>query len=145
MKNVNNYPIVKEYNLSLIDNLPYKLGSTFDENNIDLELRMAHKGTSVYCSYRHSELFLFGNIYESKCYLWFAKDYLLSINYKMENKHFDFFKAAINSDLPNGYELEKNYLEEENLYTVSIDDITISLQCLDENFFLLNIAYHDRF
>lgn len=36
---MNNYPEVKEYQISFIDNLPYKLGSTFDENNIDLELQ----------------------------------------------------------------------------------------------------------
>ena len=139
---MNNYPEVKEYKISFIDNLPYRLGSTFDENNIDLELKKEYDDISVYRSYRYSELILFGTIFEPECYLWFAKDWLLAINYKIENKYFEIFKEAINSEVPDGYKLEDDPLEVENVPTIYIEDIMICLNKLNKNHFILKVQYH---
>jgi len=139
---MNNYPEVKEYKINFIDNLPYKLGSKFDENNIDLELKKKNDDISVYRSYRFSELILFGTISEPECYLWFGMDCLLAINYKIDNKYFEIFKEAINSELPNGSKLEDDPLKVESVPTVYIEDMMICLQKLNKNFFLLTVQYH---
>jgi len=141
---MSNYPKVKEYQINFIDNLPYKLGSTFDENNIDLELKKKFDIINYYRSYKHSEIILFGTIFESDCYLWFAKDFLCTIEYKFENKYFDWFKECINSELPDEYKLEEDPFEIGNSPTTYIKDILICLLKLDKNFFLLRVSYHGR-
>ena len=142
---MNNYPEVKEYQISFIDNFPYKLGSTFDENNIDLELKKVYNDISAYRSYRYSEIILFGTIFEPECYLWIAKDCLLAINYKFENKYFEIIKEAINSELPDEYKLEADPFEMGNPPTVYIGDIMICLQKLKGNHFLLKVQYHCKY
>lgn len=140
------FPFTKEYNISYIDNLPYKLLSTIDESNIDLELReIFDNGIRVYKSYRYSELILFGTIFEPVCYLWFADDLLLSICYELENRYFEMFKEGINSELPDGLELKKGPLQDGNPLTVYLDDIVeIFLQKLNENYILFKVSYYLR-
>ena len=139
---MNNYPEIKEYKIDFVNNLPYQLGSTFDENNIDLKLEEEYGDVSVYRSYRYSELILSGTITEPECYLWFGKGFLLAINYKIENKYFETFEETINSELPDGYELADDPLEAANVPTVYIDDIMICIEKLDENYFVLKVQYH---
>ena len=139
------FPITKEYNISCIDNLPYKLGSTIDENNIDLELQEVYDNNiRVYKSYRYSELILFGTVLEPVCHLWFAKDHLLSICYELENKYFEMFKEGINSELPDGHELKEDPSQDGNPLTVYIDNIEIFMQKLNEKFFLFKVSYYPR-
>ena len=139
-----NFLIEKEYNISSIDNLPYKLGSTFDENNIDIELDKVYDDISVYKSYRYTELLLFGTIIEPLCYLWFAENHLLSITYKIDNKHFEVFKEGINSEMPIGYRLKEDPLQNGNPLTVYLDDVEIYLEKLDEDYFLFKVSYYPR-
>ena len=142
---MNNLLEIKEHQISFIDSLPYKLGSTFNENNIDLELKKVYDEVRVYRSYKCSELILFGTILEPECYLWFGKDHLLAINYKIENKYFEIFKEAVNSELPDGYKLEEDPSEIANTPTVYIEDIMLCIQKINENYFLLKVQYHDKF
>jgi len=142
INSMSNYLKIKEHQINFVDNLPYELGSIFDENNIDLELKKKYDDIRVYRSYRYSELILCGTIFEPECYLWFAKDCLLGINYKIENKYFEIFKEAINSELPDGYKLEDDPLEVENVLTIYIEDIMICLKKLNENHFILKVQYH---
>ena len=39
INSMSNYLKIKEHQINFVDNLPYELGSIFDENNIDLELK----------------------------------------------------------------------------------------------------------
>ena len=66
----------------------------------------------------------------------------MAINYKIENKYFQIFKEAINSELPDGYKLEDDPLEVENVPTIYFEDIMICLKKLNENHFILKVQYH---
>lgn len=68
----------------------------------------------------------------------------MTIEYKFENKYFDWFKECINSELPDENKLEEDPLEIGNSPTAYIKDIMICLMKLDENFFLLRVLYHGR-
>ena len=99
----------------LIDHIHYKLGTSFEENNIDLTYLSSHKHWgNCYVSRRYSELYLFNNIFESKCYLKFKNDKLFKIEYKFDLTYFDFFYDSINDDLPNNMKLWKNPLTNDN-------------------------------
>jgi hypothetical protein len=139
---MSNYLKIKEYQIHFVNNLPYKLGSSFDENNINLELKEQFDDIKVYRSYRYSELILFGTIFEPECYLWFGEECLLAINYKIENKYFEIFKEAINSELPDGYKLQDDPLDVESLPTIYFEDIMICLKKLNKNHFILKVQYH---
>lgn len=135
---------VKKYQIDFIDNLPYQLGTTFDENCIGLELQKDFDDQKFYSSTKYSEVFLFGNFYESVCNLWFTKDILSGIGYRFENKYFELFKEGINNELPDEYKLEDNPLIMGNPPSTYIGNRIILLESLNEKFFFLTISLHPR-
>lgn len=135
---------LKQHDINFIDNLPYQLGTTFDENNLGLELRKDYGVRQFYSSYRYSEVFLFGNFFESVCYLWFEKGILSGIEYRFANKYLEYFRDSINNDLPEGYKLISNLLKKGNPPTASIDNIIIKLVDLTEEFFLLTVSIEPK-
>ncbi len=95
--------------MDFLSTIPYKLGSAFEENNIDLKLRNEFdNNVNFYSSYRYSEVYLFGKIFESVCYLWFTHNILNKIEYRFNEKHFKLFKECINRDLPLDSQLESD-------------------------------------
>lgn len=135
---------VEEYQINFIDCLPYQLGTTFDENNFGLELSKDFVDQKLYSCNKYSEVFLFGNFYETTCYLWFTKDILSSIEYRLENKYFKQIEDAINSELPNEYKLMNCPLTKGNPPSTYIGNRIILLENLTEKLFLLKISLHPR-
>ena len=82
-----------------INNLLYKLGTSFEENNIDLKLYEDYNLSKCYRSYRYSEIYLFGKTFESICYLWFSKNKLITIEYMFPIKYLQLFISSINEEL----------------------------------------------
>jgi len=126
--------------MNFINNIPYKLGSFFDENSIDIEFRKEFNITKLYSSYRYSELYLFGKTFESVCYLWFTKNELVNIEYRFHKKYMKFFIDSINEELPKDNPLDKDPFVKEHQYYVFQDGIAIHIIELDSNFFLLRIS-----
>ena len=70
-----------------LDSLPYKLGTPFEEINIDLILKKKYSdGYSIYISDRYSEVYLFGKVFDSFCSLFFRNNILTTIDYRFNNK-----------------------------------------------------------
>lgn len=126
--------------MNLIDNIPYRLGSSFQENNIDLEFRKEFNITKLYSSYRYSEIHLFREIFESVCYLWFMKNELVIIEYRFHKKYLQLFIDSINEELPHNNKLGKDPFMPKYEYYALKDGIGIYLIDLDKNFFLLKIS-----
>lgn len=127
----------------LLNNIPYQLNSSFEEINIDLKLRKQYSDKlSYYSSYRYSEIYLFGKIFESVCYLWFSKGVLDTIEYRIQNKFYKLFKESINAELPNDKKLSQDpFLKRPQLYTF-FEKTAISLVELNQDFFLLRLSRH---
>jgi len=71
-----------------IETLPYKLGTTFDENNIDLEFVKTFKnGKDFYRSYRHSEVYLFELVASVFTYLYFQDGILCGVDYRLQIRY----------------------------------------------------------
>lgn len=128
--------------MNFINDIPHRLGTSFDENNIDLELQKDFKVSKLYNSYRHSEVYLFGKVFEPVCYLWFMKDRLCAIEYRFSKRFLGFFIKCINQELP----IENQLGQDPNIYKHKYygfyDEVAISLISLDENYFLLSISEH---
>lgn len=126
--------------MNFINNIPYKLGSLFNENNIDLELRKEFNATKLYSSYRYSEIHLFGKTFESVCYLWFMDNKLVNIEYRFHKKHMQLFINSINEELPINNPLDKDPFVKEHQYYVFQDGVAIHIINLDRDFFLLRVS-----
>jgi len=129
--------------MSFINSIPYKLGTSISEINIDLELKKkCTDNLHYYKSYRYSEIFLFERIFEGNCCLWFNRDVLETINYKFHIKFLSFFEESINAELPGS----KKLLQDPNIKGVRpyiyINGMAISLAKLNENYFILLLSCH---
>ena len=124
-----------------LDSLPYKLGTAFEEINIDLELRKNYDDKySIYISDRYSEVYLFGKVFESICSLFFSNNILTTIDYRFNNKYYTLFKESINEYLPTDKKLNQDpFLEKAQLYSY-YENTAISLIELNEDFFLLRLS-----
>lgn len=129
--------------MNFLSNIPYKLSSTYEENNIDLKLRKkCSDKVSFFSSYRYCEVYLFGNVFESLCYLWFSDGILDTIEYRFHKRYFELFKDSINDELPLGKKLLKDPFVKGLTLWVSVNSVAISLIELTEDFFLLKISKH---
>lgn len=133
-----------EYDLTFIDSIPYAIGTSFDENNIDLELK--HKLDAPrpkiehYRSYRYSEVFLFGYLFESICYLHFLNDRLFTIYYSIDKKYFEFFKKSINEALPEGKRLKRDPHADYYSLEVYVKPVAISITPSKNDYFRFKIS-----
>jgi hypothetical protein len=125
-----------------LNNLLYKLGTSFDENNIDLELHKEYSTSSFYNSNRYSEIYLFGKVFESICLLQFSRNKLITIQYKIEIKHLQYFKNSINIELPEDKQLKKDQFNPKPAIESYIDGVAISLVVLNEEFFLFKLSVY---
>lgn len=128
--------------MHFISNLQYRLGTSFDENNIDLELRKDFKVGKLYSSYRYSEVHLFGKVFESVCYLWFMKDKLSTIEYRFSKRFLGLFIKCINEELPIYNQLGQDPNMEKHKYYVYHNRVAVNLVNLDENYFILRVSVH---
>ena len=125
-----------------LEQIPYKIGTSFEENNIDLELRKKFNVQSLYSSYRYSEIYIFGKVFESICYLWFMNNELSTIEYRFHKRHLQLFIESINEELPINNQLGKDPFVENYEYYVYHNNVAIHLIELDSNFFLLKLSAH---
>lgn len=126
--------------MHFILDIPYKLGSYFEENNIALELRKEFNITKLYSSYRYSEIHLFGKTFEAVCYLWFMDNKLVNIEYRFPKDHFEFFIKSINKELPVNNKLCIDPFIKEQEYYVFEKGIATHLINLNSSFFLLRVS-----
>lgn len=127
--------------MDFLNSIPYKLGSTFEENNIDLELREELKNNvNFYINYRYSEIYLFGKIFESVCYLWFSKGILDTIEYRFHKRYFELFKGSINDELPLNHKLTKDPFIKSFALESYVGKVVVSLVELNKDFFLLKLS-----
>ncbi|WP_248722743.1 hypothetical protein [Seonamhaeicola sp. ML3] len=131
--------------MGFLSSIPYELGSAFEENNIDLKLRNEFdNNVNFYSSYRYSEVYLFGKVFESVCYLWFTHNMLSRIEYRFEIKYYELFKECINKDLPEESKLEPDPFVKGNPLEGYSGNLIIGLDKLSKNFFILKIELHPR-
>ena len=127
--------------MNVLEKVPYKLGSTFEENNVSLELlKEFNPKSKYYTSYRHSELYLFGRAFQVVCYLHFWKGCLNTIFYKLHKDHFDLFRDSINGDLPEHKQLVRDLNNERFALESFFEGIAIGLIQQDDNHFFLKIS-----
>ncbi|PZD78538.1 hypothetical protein DNG35_05610 [Mesonia sp. K7] len=124
-----------------IDSIPYKLGSTFEAISIDLQLvKHFTENLSLYRSYRSSEIYLFGKMFESVCYLWFHNNTLDIVDYVFHKSHYVFIKDSINEELPLEYNLRQDpNINEVRPYTY-FNKTAISLVELKREYFKLQVS-----
>lgn len=125
---------------------PYKLGSTFHENNIDIEHRRTLKnGVEIYSSYRYSEIYFFGKPFEAICYLRFIEDVLIWIEYRFHNKYFELFLNSINDELQESNKFIKDPFIAHKSYFTSFGDIAIGLDELTRDHFRFRYWLYKEF
>ncbi len=123
-----------------IDSLPYTLGTTFDENNIDLEfIKTLKNGKDFYRSYRYSEVYLPDLNPSIFTYLYFQNGILCKVDYRFDLIHFDYLVEQINNDLPEGKELSYDMFVPHESYLTRLDKIFIEIEEFDENFLMLHL------
>lgn len=82
----------------ITDYIHYELGSSFEENNIDLVyLAIFYNGVRYYKSNRHHELYLPSKIMSVKTYMSFYENELLAIRYSTSNNNTNCLIEFINS------------------------------------------------
>ena len=124
--------------MNFLKSHPYKLGSTFEENNIDLEHRKTLKsGIELYSSYRYSEIYFFGKPFESVCYLWFKEEVLMRVEYRFHNKYFELFLNSINDELEQDNKLIKDPFVSHRSYFISLSNLAIGLDEITKDYFML--------
>ena len=124
----------------IIETLPYTLGSTFDENNIDLEFVKTFKnGKDFYRSYRYSEVYLFELVASVFTYLYFQHGILCEVDYRLDIIHFDYLLEQINNELPEGEKLLFDMFVSYKSYLKRTDTTYIHISELDENFLILHL------
>ncbi len=126
--------------MDFISNILYQVGTSFEENNIDLELRKKLDAGKLYSSYRYSEIYLFGKVFESVCYLWYMDNKLTTIEYRFHNRFLEHFIESINDELPQNNKLNKDPFIEKHEYYAFQESVAIHLVDLNTNFFLLRIS-----
>lgn len=123
--------------MNFLKSHPYKLDSTFEENNIDLEHRRTLKtGIELYSSYRYSIIYFFGKSFEAVCYLWFKENVLIRIEYRFDNKYFDLFLNSINNELGQDDKLVKDPLVNHKSYFTSLGNSAIGLDEITKDHFM---------
>lgn len=127
--------------MKLTDSIPYKVGSTFQGNNINLELlKEFNEDSKYYASYRYSELYLFGRAFQAVCYLHFWKGVLNTIQYKIHKENFDLFRDSLNEELPIDKPLSRDPYSERFALESYFNGIAVGLVQLNENYFMLRIS-----
>jgi len=121
-----------------MQSIPYKLGSSFDESNIDLEHKKIHKdSTELYLSDKHSEIYFFEKSFESVCYLWFKDEILIRSEYRIHNKYFTLFLNSVNAELQQGNKLTKDPFVNHRSYFTSLGNLAIGLDEITKDYFML--------
>lgn len=79
-----------------INELPYNLGTSFDDCNTGLTFiqENINKGKQ-YKSYKFSEVYMFGEVFDSNCFLWFKNNEISRIEYLFDLSYFDFFSIQL--------------------------------------------------
>ncbi|MDQ7917209.1 hypothetical protein RBU60_06450 [Mesonia sp. MT50] len=127
--------------MNFLDSLPYKIGTPFDQINIDLELKKKYTDNLFfYRSYRYSEIFLFERILESTCYLWFNKNALETVSYRFHSSLFNHFEESINAELPEDENLFQDPNIKEARPYIYINKMAISLVKLNNDYFSLVLS-----
>ncbi|MDO6676317.1 hypothetical protein MK851_04870 [Tenacibaculum sp. 1B UA] len=116
-----------------INKLPYTLGIPFEDCSIDLKFIEvnSHMG-KLYKSQKLSEVYIFGKKFNSNCFLWFQHEKITRIKYLFDLKHFDLFYNSINENLPEGYFLKEDPLNNIEMYDCFINNLCISLNKLKD-------------
>ena len=127
--------------MNVLDSIPYRVGSTFEENNVSLEfLKEFNADSKYYASYRYSELYLFGRAFQAVCYLHFWKGVLNTIQYKIHKENFDLFRDSLNEELPIDKPLKRDPYNERFALESYCNGIAVGLTQLNENYFMLKIS-----
>nr|BFF36925.1 hypothetical protein BACT7_17870 [Tenacibaculum mesophilum] len=116
-----------------INELPYNLGTSFDDCNTGLTFiqENINKGKQ-YKSYKFSEVYMFGEVFDSNCFLWFKNNEISRIEYLFDLSYFDFFFNSINKNLSKEYFLEKDPLNSIEMYDCFLEEYCISLNKLKD-------------
>lgn len=130
--------------MNFLNSIPYEIGSTFEENNIDLELRGEFDISNLYRSHRYSEIYLFGKGFESICYLWFIKNRLTTIEYRFPMKYLELFKDSINHELPLSKQLIKDPFIPKIALESYVNKVAIGLVELSRDFFLFTLSERSK-
>lgn len=126
----------------IIDYIHYKLGSSFEENNIDLEfIKVLPNKMRYYKSYRYSELYLPDKIIQVQIYLAFKEDELQVMNYLVPVNTLKYLKGMINSYAQSPDEvLFKDPFQDCISYSCVQNHLEISLNQFTKNILSLRIA-----
>jgi|GEM_PF-2277385 len=124
--------------------IPYKINIDISQYSKDLILLKKASLISLYRSQKYFELYVFGNIVATVCYLWFNNktDLLETIDYKISKEYFNLFEMGINNELPINQKLIKDKFVDYYVLETFLKGTAISLRYLNEDFFIMRMSKH---
>lgn len=127
----------------ITDYIHYKLESSYEENNLDLQfIKVLPNGMRYYRSFKYSELYLPNKVIQVQIYLAFNKGKLQVLNYLVPLNTFKYLTGMINSYAKSPDEvLFKDPFQEEISYSCLQKGVIITFNQINKYIMSLRLEF----
>ncbi len=128
--------------MEFLDKLHYKVGSQFNENNIELELKSKSDSGKMkfYNSYKNSEIHLFGKTFDFICSIVYLDNKLFRLAYYFDIKFLNLFIESINKELPKDQQLTTDHNNNLPALETFFNGVAIGIVLINKNNFRLYVC-----